>query len=390
MVPASSPWDATAPWSPAGEDVSEARRRRAGAPRRLAGGLRFAALVLIAAACPLAAEDEDAEAVASIGAERIARAELLSAAAPALERNELERLRCESAAQSGRHEALQAVLREMVRDRLLELESARTGEPRAALQADIESAAQPVGQEQIEAFYLQNQARIPYPLAQVAGQIRALLEEQELQRAEDQFYAGLEQRFDAQYRLGPLRFAVAAGDFAAQGPEDAPVTIVEFSDFQCPFCARLLPTLERAKQEYAGKLRVVYRHFPLDEIHPHAQKAAEAAACAGEQGRFWELHDLMFAEQDTLDVAGLKAKARRLELDGAAFDRCLDSGRHYAAVREDLRAGTAAGVTGTPALFVNGRSLGGGAVAFERLAAVIDEELARAAGSGSAAPPRQP
>lgn len=362
---------------------------RAGARRGFAGGLRLGAVLLLAAACPLAAEDEAAETVASIGAERIERAELLSAAAAALEQNDLERLRCESAARNGRHEALQAVLRDVVRDRLLDLESARTGETRAALEAGIRQAAQPVEQEQIEAFYLQNQARIPYPLAQVAGQIRAYLEEEELQQAEDQFYAGLEQRFDAQYRLGPLRFAVADGDFAATGPEEAPVTIVEFSDFQCPFCARVLPTLEQAKQEYAGKLRVVYRHFPLDEIHPDAQKAAEAALCAREQGRFWDLHDLMFAEQDTLQVADLKAKARRLEMDGAAFDRCLDSGRHYAAVRADLRAGTAAGVTGTPALFVNGRSLGGGAVPFERLAAVIDEELARAAESAAAAA-RQP
>ena len=350
-----------------------------------AGGLLLAAL-LIAAACPLAAEDEAAAAVASIGAASIARAELLAAAAPALEENDLARLRCESDAQRGRHEALQAVLQEIVRDRLLGLESDRTGETRAGLEAGIQQAAQPVGQEEIEAFYLQNQARIPYPLAQVAGQIRTYLEEAVLQVAEDQFYAGLAQRFDAQYRLGPLRFAVAADGFPALGPEDAPVTIVEFSDFQCPFCARLLPTLERAKQEYAGQVRIVYRHFPLDEIHPHAQKAAEAALCAREQGKFWELHDLMFAEQDTLDVRDLKEMARGLGLDGAAFDRCLDADRYYAAVRADLRAGTAAGVSGTPALFVNGRSLGGGAVPFERLAAVIDEELAAAAGAGGRQP----
>ena len=359
-------------------------------PRRCAGGFRLAVGLLLAAALPLAAEDAAAP-VASIGAESIDRAELLAAAAPALEQNELTRLRCESDAWRGRHEALQSVLRGIVRDRLLALESARTGETRAALEAGLRREAQPVEQEAIEAFYLQNQERIPYPLAQVAGQIRSYLEEQALSRAEDRFYAGLEQRFGAQYQLGPLRFAVAADGFAAFGPQDAPVTIVEFSDFQCPFCARLLPTLERAKRDYAGKLRIVYRHFPLDAIHPHAQKAAEAASCAREQGKFWELHDLMFAEQDSLEVPALKEMARRLGLDGAAFDRCLDSDRYYAAVRADLRAGTAAGVTGTPALFVNGRSLGGGAVRFERLAEVIDEELAHAAAAAEgAAAPQQP
>ena len=364
--------------------AARTRGHRAGALRRLAVGLPLAAVLLVAAALPLAAEDEVDTVVASIGAESIGRAELLAAAAPALEQNDLTRLRCESDAYRGRHEALQSVLRQLVRERLLALESARTGAPRAALEAGIQQAAQPVGQAEIEAFYLQNQERIPYPLAQVAGQIRSHLEEQALHRTEDQFYAGLEQRFDAQFRLGPLRFAVAAGNFAALGPEDAPVTIVEFSDFQCPFCAHLLPTLERAKRDYAGKLRIVYRHFPLAAIHPHAQKAAEASLCAREQGKFWELHDLMFAEQDTLEVPDLKEKARRLGLDGAAFDRCLDSDRYYAAVRADLRAGTAAGVSGTPALFVNGRALGG-AVPFESLAAVIDEELARvAAGAGGA------
>lgn len=359
-------------------------------PRRCGGGFRLAVGLLLAAALPLAAEDAAAP-VASIGAESIGRAELLAAAAPALEQNELTRLRCESDAWRDRHEALQSVLRGIVRERLLALESARTGETRAALEAGLRREAQPVEQEAIEAFYLQNQERIPYPLAQVAGQIRSYLEEQALSRAEDRFYAGLEQRFGAQYRLGPLRFEVAADGFAAFGPPDAPVTVVEFSDFQCPFCARLLPTLERAKRDYAGKLRIVYRHFPLDAIHPHAQKAAEAASCAREQGKFWELHDLMFAEQDSLEVSSLKEMARRLGLDGAAFDRCLDSDRYYAAVRADLRAGTAAGVTGTPALFVNGRSLGGGAVRFERLAEVIDEELALAAAAAEgAAAPQQP
>ena len=350
-------------------------RQLAPSPHRLTA-LRFTTALLIAAAPVLWADQE--EIVATVADQVVSRAELLVAAAFALEENEMTRLRCQVDAHRGRHEVLQSSLQQLVRGRLLDLETARTGHTFAAMEARIQQAMQPVGQLDIESFYLRNQARIPYPLNEVAGQIRGYLEQQAIEHARDQFFSTLEERFTVGYRLGPLRFEVAADGFAAHGPPDAAVTIVEFSDFQCPFCVRLLPTLEQAKRQYAGKLRVVYRHFPLVSIHPHAQKAAEASLCAREQGRFWELHDLMFAEQDHLAVADLKEMARRLGLDGAAFDQCLDADRHYEAVRDDIRAGVAAGVSGTPALFINGRFLGG-AVPFESLAAIIDEELARPA-----------
>ena len=279
-------------------------------------------------------------------------------------------------AERGRHEALETALQELVRQQLLELEAARTGTGARALLAGVDATAPPVGEREIAAFYERNKARIRDPLAQVADRIRVFLEQQAIQRARLDFFAALERRFAVEYRLAPLRYEVEADGFAALGPADAAVTIVEFSDFECPFCARFLPVLERARQEYAGKLRLVYRHFPLSGIHPNAQKAAEASLCAGEQGKFWELHDLMFAEQRTLAVSDLKEKARRLGLDGAQFDRCLDEDRHRAAVLADYRVGEALGVTGTPALFVNGRVLSG-AVPFEQLAELIDDELAR-------------
>ena len=187
----------------------------------------------------------------------------------------------------------------------------------------------------------------------------------------------MERRYAVAYLLEPLRHEVAADGFPSSGPADAPVTIVEFSDFECPFCARLLPTLEQVKRQYAAAVRVVYRHYPLTGIHPNAWKAAEASLCAAEQGRFWDLHDLMFAEQDALAAADLKEKAARLDLDTDAFNGCLDSGRHYAAVLADLRAGDAVGVSGTPALFINGRFVGG-AAPFPTLAEIIDDELRRA------------
>ncbi len=340
---------------------------------------RWALLLVLLAAAPLLWGNDDV--VAVIGDESVSHNELLVAAALALEESESALLRCQVEATRSRHEALDGALRELVWQRLLEREAERTATTAPALLARVDEAAQPVGEQDVNTFYERNKARIRGSLEQTSGQIRAYLERQAQQRARSEFFTALEQRFAVEYRLAPLRFEVAVDGFPATGPPDAAVTIVEFSDFECPFCARFLPTLERAKKEYAGKLRLVYRHFPLYSIHPRAQKAAEASLCAAEQGKFWELHDLMFAEQQALEVADLKEKARRLGLDGAEFDRCLDEGRHAGAVREDYRAGEALGVSGTPALFVNGRFLSG-AVPFEHLAELIDDELARLEAAG--------
>ncbi len=121
---------------------------------------------------------------------------------------------------------------------------------------------------------------------------------------------------------------------------------------------------------------MVFRQFPLRNIHPEAQKAAEASLCAEDQGKFWEMHDLMFEEQSKLGVADLKDKAQRLGLDTGEFEQCLDSGKYQEQVQEDVMAGVQAGVTGTPAVFINGRFLNG-AQPYEALAEIIDEELAR-------------
>jgi protein-disulfide isomerase len=163
-----------------------------------------------------------------------------------------------------------------------------------------------------------------------------------------------------------------------RGDAKAPLTIVEFSDFECPYCSKLFSTLKLVEKNYGEKVRLVYRQFPLAN-HPNAQKAAEAALCANEQGHFWEMHDLMFQEQRALEVPDLKAKAASLKLDAAIFDKCLDSGRHVDRVKQDIMDGSRAGVTGTPAMFINGRFISG-AVPYEDLAKIIDAELPPAAG----------
>jgi protein-disulfide isomerase len=139
------------------------------------------------------------------------------------------------------------------------------------------------------------------------------------------------------------------------GAPDAPLTLIEFSDYQCPYCRRFVEnTLPALKHDYieTGKLRYTFRDLPLDRLHPQARKAAEAAHCAGDQRKYWEMHGLLFQNQQALQVESLKGYARHLSLDTAAFDDCLNRGRYAAEVQQDLDDATAAGVQGTPGFFL--------------------------------------
>jgi protein-disulfide isomerase len=159
------------------------------------------------------------------------------------------------------------------------------------------------------------------------------------------------------------------------GPADAPVRIVEFSDFQCRFCASVQPTLDAVREKYGDRVSVAYRHFPLDAIHPHARGAGLAVECAGEQGRFKAYHDALFARQDSIGTTGWDAFARAAAVpDLAAFDACLAEGRWNDRVAAHLGLGEAVGVRATPTLVVNGRILAG-AVPLADLERVIDGAL---------------
>jgi len=148
---------------------------------------------------------------------------------------------------------------------------------------------------------------------------------------------------------------VSIDDDYIKGLLSAKLTLIEFSDFQCPFCERFYrETLPLIDREYirTGKVRMIYRDFPLDNLHPDAQKAAEAAQCAGEEGKFWEMHDKLFENQKTLGVDQLKKYAKQLGLSPERFDDCLDSGKYLEETRKDLVAGQTAGVQGTPTFFL--------------------------------------
>jgi protein-disulfide isomerase len=138
------------------------------------------------------------------------------------------------------------------------------------------------------------------------------------------------------------------------GPDDAPVTLVEYGDFECPHCGAAYPIVEEVRREMGPRLRFVYRYFPLTEIHPHAMHAAEAAEAAGSQGKFWQMHAMLFEHQDALEDADLVQYAKALHLDGKRFASELASEAYVARIREDIRSGIRSGVNGTPTFFING------------------------------------
>jgi protein-disulfide isomerase len=185
----------------------------------------------------------------------------------------------------------------------------------------------------------------------------------------------------------PAKVDVDLGHLPPLGDKDAPVKIVEFSDMQCPFCRSYFTTaFQQIKSDYidTGKAVVYYRHYPLS-FHPAAQKSAEAIECANDQNKFWELHDLMFEKQQALDPSGgtveftvddIKSWASELGLDMTAFNQCIDNDTYAEKVSADLADGNTAGVTGTPAFYINGTPLIG-AQPYESFKAVIDQELAK-------------
>jgi protein-disulfide isomerase len=172
----------------------------------------------------------------------------------------------------------------------------------------------------------------------------------------------------------------------SKGSPNAKVTIVEFSDFQCPFCARALPTLKEIEKNYGDKVRVVFRHFPLS-FHQTARTQAMASACAHDQGKFWDYHDKLFTDQDKLTAAfggnneeALRKKlvefAKDIEMDTAVFSKCLAENKHMDTINDDMRAAEDAGVSSTPSFFVNGQLLAG-ALPFPEFKKIIDPALGK-------------
>ena len=271
------------------------------------------------------------------------------------------------------------MLDEMIRERLLAAEGKRRGvPPEGVVELELKGMG-PVPEEEIVAFYEQNFAKQgDRKLEDIRDQIERYL----AGRRAAEVPRLLRERAKVEVLLTAPRYDVAT-EGPSKGPADARITIVEFSDFQCPYCQRALATVDEVLAKYPEDVRVVYRHLPLDRIHPNARGAAEAAACAEEQGQFWAYHDKLFQNNKALGKEDLLRYATDAGLDAARFQTCFDERRFKDKVEADLQAARAVGISGTPAFVVNGILLSGAQPA-EEFYKVIDQELARPPESGAA------
>ena len=249
----------------------------------------------------------------------------------------------------------------------------------ALLDAEVTSKVGLVTEQEIEKFYQANKPQIQGEQAQVRDQIRTHLQNQKLAAKREEFLRSLRSQAKVVVNLKPpavQRIEVSVQGAPFKGGDKAPVTIVEFSDFYCPFCKRVVSTLAKLESRYGDKVKLVFRDFPIESLHPGASKAHEAARCADEHGKFWAYHDKLFASPPKSSPEIFKGFAKEVGLDPVVFETCLSSGKHQAAIKKDIEEGQRLGVTGTPAFFINGRLLTG-AQPLEAFARVIDEELAR-------------
>ena len=285
--------------------------------------------------------------------------------------SELEKLRRQE------FQVRRQALDSLIEDALVQAEAKKRGmSPEALLDAEVIKKIQEPSEQEVQMVYEMSKARIgDATLEQVAPQIRQFLKGRKSEEARGEYLASLRTQYKVEDLFEAPRAEVSADDDAFRGPKDAPITIVTFSDFQCPYCSRAEETVAEVMKKYEGKVKVVFRDFPL-EFHQQAPGAAMAATCAGDQGKYWEMHDAMFKDQSKLDLPSLVATAKGIGIDGDALKSCVESGKYKAELEKDMADGKKVGVTGTPAFFINGIPLEG-AQPIEEFSKIIDAELAR-------------
>ena len=339
--------------------------------------LSLTALTSCNGASQAALDESGSKPVATVGSDTITQGEL-----DAWIKDELWRSQTDDGNATKVFSLRQRGLDRMIDQRLIDAEAKKRGVSSDQLLDDEAAKRVEVSDADVKAFFDQHGERWgDRKFESEAAGIRSYLERQKGNEAAQAYVAELRLAAKVSMLLEQPRIALT-GRGHTKGPEDAPVTVVEFSDYECPYCRRAEPTVAQVLSEYAGKVRFEYRHFPLESIHPKARGAGEAAACADEQGRFWEFHEQLFAEGAELAEANLVEHATQLGLDVKTFQACLAEGRGRARVDADLAAGEAAGVTGTPAFFVNGVPFSG-AIPIEEFRKAIDAELAKGAAGQS-------
>ena len=303
--------------------------------------------------------------VATVGGQPISEQELLETLGP----QQSMQLRMQE------YEAKSKALDSLIRLKLVQAEAKKRGvSAEKLIEQEVEYKVTDPTDSEVEAYFW-GQNRAGANFEEVKEEYRASLKQLKLQKARRAYADSLRAKIDVAVLLRPPSVAVAYDAARVKGDPKAPVTIVEFSDFQCPFCKKSESTLHELLTKYSGRVKLAYLDFPLPGIHPQAQNAAEAARCAGEQGKFWEYHDALYADQSKLDSAELLTRARVLNLDDKAFQSCVSSGKFKSKIEADMEEGRKVGVAGTPGFFVNGVFLSGAVPAadFEK---IIDTQLA--------------
>ena len=267
-------------------------------------------------------------------------------------------------------------LENLISQKVLDAEAKKKGlTADKLLEQEVDSKVPEPTDVEINAVYAVQKDQINRPFEEVKPQLQQNLKHAKIQIARQEYSAHLREQAKIAVLLSPPRVQVTFDPKRVKGNPKARVMIVEFSDFQCPYCGQVEATLKSVLAKHEGTVALAFRDMPISQIHPFAQGAAEAARCAGEQGKFWEYHDLLFADQGALDRSGLIAKAAKLQLDPQQFETCISTEKYKSQVQQDNQEGMRAGVSGTPGFFINGVFISGAQpeAAFDK---IIEEQLA--------------
>jgi len=263
----------------------------------------------------------------------------------------------------------------LIGQKLLEVEAKKRGlTTDKLLEQEVDAKVPEPTEVELAAIYAVQKEQIGKPYEEVKSQLQQSLKKAKIQQARQEYSNRLREQTKVSILLGPPRTQVGFDPARVRGNPKAKVMIVEFSDFQCPFCGQVQGTLKSILAKHGESVALAFRDMPVSQIHPQAMGAAQAARCAGEQGKFWEYHDLLFADQAWLDKPGLVTKAQKLQLEEKQFDACIASEKYKAQIQQDSQEGMRAGVNGTPGFFINGVFISGAQpeAAFEKL---IQEQL---------------
>ena len=329
--------------------------------------------VIVSTACAQASEQVpqgSSEVVARFGDRVITEADL--------EANE-ELQRQLIAVRQQEYEITRQHLERMVFDQLLDQAAEEAGVSRAEyVQQRVDSQIPEPSDAQVTALLNQYRARLDPDPDKARQQVVDALKMQNRARVEANVREQMFRESGVSILLEPLRFEVEIAEShpSRGGGLDAPVTLVEYTDFQCPFCSRVQPTLDTIVSRYGDNVRHVFKHLPL-AMHTEARLAAEASMCAADQGKFWQLHDWLFANSRNLSRQTILEQARVLQFDEASFTACLDDETYADEVQRDMVEAQGLGISGTPGFLINGRILRG-AQPLDAFVEVIDDELRRA------------